>query len=125
MDRLPTDLGEIVRNMLLYLIDFSVLFGGHSSPALNTHYGFDTALVSEIESAKTDDDVKKVLTVSLGVNPEHIKPEDIQIVRWACRIVSTRAASLSACALAAVVLHTGQAQSTGGDDKIDIGMDGR
>ncbi|KAJ9104389.1 hypothetical protein QFC20_004525 [Naganishia adeliensis] len=117
-------LGEIVRNMLLYLIDFSVLFDGHSSPALNTHYGFDTALVSEIESAKTDDDVKKVLTVSLGVNPENIKPADIQIVKWACRIVTTRAASLSACALAAVVLHTGQAQSKGGDDKVDIGMDG-
>lgn len=92
---------------------------------MNTHYGFDTALVSEIESAKSDEDVKKVLTVSMGINPEYIKPADIEIVRWACRIVTTRAASLSACALAAVVLHTGQAQSKGGDDKVDIGMDGR
>jgi hexokinase len=111
--------------MLLYLIDFSVLFDGHSSSILNTHYGLDTALVSEIEAAKSDDEVIKVLTKDLGMAKEVIKPEDVQIVKWACRIVSSRAASLSACALAAVVLHTGRAQSNGTNDTIDIGMDGR
>lgn len=118
------DLGEIVRNLLLYLIDFNVLFEGHSSHAMNSHYGFDTALVSAVESAKTDDEVLNVLTKSMGINEEYIKPADIQTVRWACRIVSSRAASLSACALAAVILHTGRAQSTGGDDTVDIGIDG-
>ncbi|KAJ9119589.1 hypothetical protein QFC22_003298 [Naganishia vaughanmartiniae] len=118
-------LGEIVRNMLLYLIDFSVLFDGHSSSIMNTHYGLDTALVSEVEDAKSDDEVLKVLTKDLGMAKEVIKPADVQIFKWACRMVSSRAASLSACALAAVVLHTGQAQSKGADDTVDIGMDGR
>ena len=119
-----SDLGEIVRNMLLYLIDFNVLFEGHSSIAMNSHYGFDTALVSAVESAKADDEVLAVLTKSMGINEEYIKSSDIEIVKWACRIVSSRAASLSACALAAVILHTGQAQSKGGNDTVDIGIDG-
>lgn len=119
-----SDLGEIVRNLLLYLIDFNVLFDGHSSLAMNSHYGFDTALVSAVEAAKSDDAIHTVLTESMGINEEYIKPADIQIVKWACRVVSSRAASLSACALAAVILHTGQAQSKGADDTVDIGIDG-
>lgn len=111
--------------MLLYLIDFNVLFDGHSSTILNTHYGLDTALVSAIEEAKSDDKVIEVLTEDLGIAKDVIKPADVEIVKWACRMVSSRAASLSACALAAVILHTGQAQSKGANDTIDIGMDGR
>lgn len=47
-------LGEITRNILLSLIDAaprSLLFNGRSSTPLNTHYGLDTAVVSEIEEA--------------------------------------------------------------------------
>lgn len=94
--------------MLLYLIDFNVLFDGHSSTILNTHYGLDTALVSAIEEAKSDDKVIEVLTEDLGIAKDVIKPADVEIVKWACRMVSSRAASLSACALAAVILHTGR-----------------
>ncbi|KAH9950056.1 hexokinase [Amylocystis lapponica] len=47
-------LGEITRNILLSLIDTapqSLLFNGRSSEPLNTHYGLDTAVMSEVEEA--------------------------------------------------------------------------
>ncbi|CCM04017.1 uncharacterized protein FIBRA_06174 [Fibroporia radiculosa] len=47
-------LGEITRNILLSLIDASprpLLFDGSSSAPLNTHYGLDTAIISEVEYA--------------------------------------------------------------------------
>lgn len=47
-------LGEITRNVLLSLIDASpkaVLFGGQSSSVLNSHYGLDTAVMSDVEEA--------------------------------------------------------------------------
>lgn len=61
-------LGEIARNILLSLIDAapkSLLFNGRSSKVLNSHYGLDTAVLSEIEVAwesgrQSDSDVKGV-----------------------------------------------------------------
>lgn len=47
-------LGEITRNILLSLIDAApkaLLFGGRSSTQLNTQFGFDTAVMSEVEEA--------------------------------------------------------------------------
>ncbi|TFY59827.1 hypothetical protein EVJ58_g5534 [Rhodofomes roseus] len=47
-------LGEITRNILLALIDAApkpLLFGGKASAPLNTHYGIDTAIMSEVEEA--------------------------------------------------------------------------
>ncbi|KZT12617.1 uncharacterized protein LAESUDRAFT_718896 [Laetiporus sulphureus 93-53] len=47
-------LGEITRNILLSFIDAApkpLLFNGNSSEPLNTHYGLDTAVMSEVESA--------------------------------------------------------------------------
>ncbi|EIN10788.1 hexokinase [Punctularia strigosozonata HHB-11173 SS5] len=47
-------LGEITRNILLSLVDAApkpLLFGGKSTKQLNTHYGFDTAVMSAVEEA--------------------------------------------------------------------------
>lgn len=47
-------LGEITRNVLLSLLDAApkpLLFNGRSSKQLNSHYGFDTAYMSEVEEA--------------------------------------------------------------------------
>lgn len=133
-------LGEITRNILLYLIDQGLLFDGHSSEQLNTHYGLDTALVSAIEQSrpqddatvlvepasdtkpipsKSDEEIKKVLINDLGVKEEHIKPSDIKLVQWATKMVTTRAAYLSACAVVALVEMTGHEGK-----EIDVGMDG-
>ena len=40
---LLADLGEVTRNVILHLVDLQVIFRGHSSKALNAHYGLDTA----------------------------------------------------------------------------------
>ncbi|WVR05189.1 hypothetical protein IAU60_002201 [Kwoniella sp. DSM 27419] len=119
-------LGEITRNMLLHLIDASVLFDGYSSKILNTHYGFDTAFVSGVEGAKDAEEVKKLISSQLGVESQYIKDQDAEIVQWATRMVSDRACKLAAVAIAAIVLHTGADKVTEGekDEGVDVGVDG-
>ncbi|KAK6903016.1 hexokinase [Kwoniella mangroviensis CBS 10435] len=119
-------LGEITRNILLHLIDASVLFNGYSSKTINTHYGYDTAFVSAVEAAKSPEDIKKLIITQLGVDPKHISEGDPEIVQWACKVVSERACALAAVAIAAVVQHTGNDQvKEGEEDKgVDVGIDG-
>lgn len=124
-------LGEITRNILLYLIDEfpPVLFQGFSTPQLNAHYGFDSALMSDVETAKTSGEIRKILVDHLGFEPEVVSDEDTDIVRWACRLVATRAAKLSGTAVAAVLVQTGHARIGGNspDEKepLKVGVDGR
>lgn len=63
----------------------------------------------------------------LGVSSEHVKDEDLAIVKWACEMVAKRAASLAACAIAAVIEHTGNDKCPEGenDSGVDVGLDGR
>ncbi|WVO12864.1 hypothetical protein L204_100472 [Cryptococcus depauperatus] len=119
-------LGEITRNILLYMIDSNILFNGYSSTILETHYGFDTSFVSAVEGATTNDEVKSHIIHFLDVDSCHITEECLEIVRLACRVVSDRACKLSACAIAAVVQHTGndKAPDRSVDKGVDIGMDG-
>lgn len=125
-------LGEITRNLMLSLIDASppVLFRGSSTSSLNTHYGFDTALMSDIENATSIEEVRQVLVDSAGFTPDVISNVDAEIAVWACHIVAKRAAKLSACAVAAVLIQTGTATFGGGNSnsdtsKIAVGVDGR
>ncbi|KAG8860118.1 glucokinase [Tulasnella sp. 330] len=166
--------GEICRNLLLYLVDNNYLFNGHSSAQLNSHYGFDTSVMSDIETpapkalaninpatlkpahfdltSKTSTSVRpnpdpgkqvwhdrtpdemhaadansslqslqtrKILVEQMGFEPNQVTDDDTEIVLWACRTVATRAARLSACAVAAVLEQTG----TVGQD-VDVGVDG-
>lgn len=135
-----TDLGEIVRNILIHFIDQSILFKGYSTDALNSHYGLDTAVMSDIEAAAdlptspssnsapspSSLAIRRILVKELGVKSELINEEDVEIVKWAVIAVGTRAASMSACAIATVVDHTHsgeeQKEST---EVIDVGIDGR
>lgn len=173
-------LGEIVRNILLSLVDAApqpLLFNGRSSLALNTHYGIDTAIMSEIEEAwetervpivplSTDDDAHKANGAAPGTSVpdwqsvhftevDKLSPEDVTrlerirniivqrfaldyadvslrdaaIVRWAASLVANRAARLSGCAVAAVLVQTSRAKLGGGfatdEEKIVVGVDGR
>jgi hexokinase len=121
-------LGEITRNLLLHLIDTSLLFNAHSTPLLNKHYGFDTALMSEIESEIPIDSsqprsftqTRKVFE-ALGFKPEQITDTDCEIAQWACQTVVTRGAKLSGCAVAAIVKQTEHDKGEGG---IGVGVDG-
>lgn len=115
------DLGEITRNILLYLIDTNLLFSGRSSKPLNTHYGFDTELMSAVESDQSPhlSGVRETLIKDVLVDEKWIQQSDLEIVRWACQCVGTRAALLSGVAVAAVVKQT---ESKGA---ISVGIDGR
>lgn len=115
----------------VYLIDNNLLFEGHSTPELNKHYGLDTSLMSEIETGESHtpefyERARKVLQNQLGFSGnsqlEHITDADCDIVRWACKVVATRAAKLSGIAVAAVVRKTGADKKEG---PIEIGVDGR
>lgn len=124
-----SDLGEITRNILLHFIDSSLLFGGHSSEILNTHYGYDTAFVSKVAGAKSDEEIKKIIVADLQMDVDLITPSCIEIVRWAVRMVAGRASALAACAIAAVIVHTGNdkppsKQSSEEDTGVDVGLDG-
>ncbi|KAM5532707.1 hypothetical protein V8D89_013599 [Ganoderma adspersum] len=177
-------LGEITRNILLSLVDAGpkpLLFNSRSSDVLNTHYGLDTAVMSEVEevwesdrtftvpaesaeqgksqpngSVKKDtatpkvvdwqdaksvdvdqlsgEDIKRlerireIVIQRLSLTSEDVSLRDAAIVRWAASLVANRAAKLSACAVAAVLVQTGRAKLGGGfvtdEEKIGVGVDG-
>lgn len=124
-------LGEIARNVLLSFIDAvpPVLFNGLSTPILNRHYGFDTSYMSDIEGAQSLEGVKEVLVDKVGFTRDMVSDQDAEIVRWVCKIIASRAAKLSGCAVAAVLIQTGRATLGGGltsdEDKFAVGVDGR
>lgn len=120
-------LGEISRNILLHFIDLSLLFSGYSSKVLNTHFGYDAAFVSKIEGAESDAAVRKAILSDLGVEDKHVSDACVQIVRWACKAVADRASALAACAIVAVVTHTGNDKVPEGEEDtgVDVGLDGR
>ncbi|XP_008253672.1 hexokinase-3 isoform X1 [Oryctolagus cuniculus] len=93
-------LGELVRLVLSHLAQRGVLFGGSSSPALQSQ----GSILPEDVAAMEDPSVgaAHVLTIlqGLGLSPE---VSDVELVRSVCAAVSTRAARLCAAALAAVL----------------------
>jgi len=160
--------------LLLYLVDNGYLLNGYGSAQLNSHYGLDTSVMSDIEtpapdnvsenpdlfvpaiplatsmtstsvkpdpqpdhdwskrkavnealhaananSSKQSMQTRKVLVEQLGYLPEQVSDHDTQIVLWACRTVATRAARLSACAVAATLEQTRHVEKG-----CDVGVDG-
>jgi len=97
---------------------------------------FDEAKLSESQRNRLER-VRKVIIHSLEFEetPEDVSLRDAAIVRWACTLVAERAAKLSGCAVAAILIQTGCA-SLGTDDgikrtdyvnakgKISVGVDG-
>ncbi|KAG6375103.1 hexokinase [Boletus reticuloceps] len=150
-------LGEVARNVILSFIDASpkpLLFGGNSAPSLNKQWGLDTAVLSEIEEAwqgigrfasgqpsiagASDEEklnhVRDVIVQRLGfTDPCQISLADADVVRQICGIVVTRAARLSSCAVAAILVQTGRARCAGSVEiaplvdegkRIGVGVDG-
>lgn len=121
-------LGEVTRNLVLYLVDNQVIFSGHSARGINDHYGLDTAIMSALEassvpSAKLDPitSVRKVILEDFKIPTKYVEDEDCIAVARVSEIVGTRGARLAACALAAVVKQTGRDV---GEGEIKIGVDG-
>lgn len=82
-------LGEITRNILLHLIDQPpvpgtkphqyYLFKGHSTPALNGHYGVDTSFMSEVETAQNPDAIRKIIVTHLEIDPSFVSDADTEV----------------------------------------------
>lgn len=136
-------IGEVVRNVLLNLVDRGYLFGGHSSNNLNRHYGLDTALMSAVEALPANvysstaptasewqasiAETRKVLTQYLFIKDKYITDEDCLLVRRVSEIVGTRGARLAAVAIAATLIQTGydkRDEKTGTLPVFSIGVDG-
>ncbi|KAI0346990.1 hexokinase [Trametopsis cervina] len=177
-------LGEVTRNILLSLIDAApkaLLFSGRSSSVLNSHYGLDTAVMSEVEAAweagrprdpsvkavegghdlteeaplpkvlsKANgitesvhfsdvdnaspedkarlENIRRILVQRLELDSDYVSLRDAAIVRWAISLVAGRAAKLSACAVATVLIQTGRAKLGGGitpqEEHVVVGVDG-
>ncbi|KNZ54739.1 hypothetical protein VP01_286g3 [Puccinia sorghi] len=127
-------LGELTRNVLMDMIDEGLLFAGHSTEKLNKHYGFDTALMSQIDGGGMlslkgkgrEQHMRKVeglIREQFGLTGGSVGGEaDWIIIKRVCEIVATRAARLSAAAIATVIKQT-EADSAD-DHKISIGVDG-
>jgi len=96
-------LGEIVRQVIVELIQRRVLFGGISSPEIETPYKFETAYMSRIERDHSSDLLDTKLVLQELLNIPYPAPRDRRIVRRICELVATRAARLAAVGVAAVV----------------------
>ncbi|CAG8435454.1 9148_t:CDS:2 [Ambispora gerdemannii] len=117
-------LGEIVRNIILYLIDRDLLFkcvhfDYSTFKEINKQWAFDTVWVSTIEADQSSnlDDTKIVFEKYLNIYSTSLT--DRQIVKKVCQIVGIRSARLGAAGLAGVISHRG-AIKTG----CSIGIDG-
>ncbi|CAO3624746.1 unnamed protein product [Cunninghamella blakesleeana] len=98
-------LGEIVRNIITYLIDRDLLFNGRSSTMLNTPHGFDTSYmyVCEVDQSADLNDTRIILEDMLNISKTTLA--DREIVKKVCELVGTRAAMLIGAGIASVVQH--------------------
>ena len=111
---------------------------GVSDKLAALHLGdFNEVKLSESQRQRLER-VRKVIIRDLGFEetPEDVSLEDAAIVRWACTLAAERAAKLSGCAVAAVLVQTGCAslgtdegikrtEYVGTSGKIGVGVDGR
>jgi hexokinase len=85
-------LGEIVRNILLYLIDQPPvpatatspakyhLFNGYSCKVLNAHYGLDTSFMSAIAEASSPEAARALVAKTLEFEPSQVTLADAEVV---------------------------------------------
>ncbi|XP_029786971.1 glucokinase isoform X1 [Suricata suricatta] len=113
-------MGELVRLVLLKLVDENLLFRGEASEQLRTRGAFETRFVSQVESDSGDRKQIYNILSTLGLRPT---ATDCDIVRRACESVSTRAAHMCAAGLAGVINRMRESRS---EDvmRITVGVDG-
>ncbi|KAI7870429.1 hypothetical protein BDF14DRAFT_1721134 [Spinellus fusiger] len=96
-------LGELVRSILIHLVDRDLLFGGECSDTLNSYHSFDTSYmyVCEGDDSANLEDTRIVLEDMLDISKTTLA--DRQMVKRVCELVGTRAAMLVGASLVAVV----------------------
>lgn len=72
--------------------------------------------------------IRQIIIKRFAIDAEHVSLRDASIVRWAASLVARRAARMSACSIAAVLIQTGHAKLGGGftpkEKHIVVGVDG-
>ncbi|CAH1796808.1 unnamed protein product [Owenia fusiformis] len=106
-------LGEIVRLIMMRLVNEKLLFNGAVSEELLTANKFHTKYLSEIEGdTKMKEDYRITRMVLHEVGLDDVTSEDCAHVQYVCSVVSTRAAYLISAALAVLLNRIGQAEVT-------------
>lgn len=99
-------LGEIVRNILVYLVDSDMIFSGANLEGLNTPYSFDTSYMYVIEADNNSEDLEDtrvILEEMLKISPTTVA--DREVAKKVCEIVGRRSAMLVGGSIASVVLY--------------------
>ncbi|CAO3679214.1 unnamed protein product [Umbelopsis vinacea] len=96
-------LGEIVRNILLDLLDRRLIFNYQYSIDMNMPYNFESSYMSAIESDESPelDDTKHILETIMNIQSTTLT--DRQITKKICALVGQRAARIIAAAMSAVI----------------------
>uniref|UniRef100_A0A7N6BA61 Phosphotransferase n=1 Tax=Anabas testudineus TaxID=64144 RepID=A0A7N6BA61_ANATE len=113
-------MGELVRLVLIKLVNEDLLFNGEASELLKTRGSFETRYVSQVESDSGDRKQIYNILSSLGVLPSEL---DCDIVRLVCETVSTRSAHVCGAGLAGVI-NLMQERRNQDCLKITVGVDG-
>uniref|UniRef100_A0A7N9AV15 Phosphotransferase n=1 Tax=Mastacembelus armatus TaxID=205130 RepID=A0A7N9AV15_9TELE len=113
-------MGELVRLVLMKLVNEDLLFNGEASELLKTRGSFETRYVSQVESDTGDRKQIYNILSTLGVLPSEL---DCDIVRLVCESVSTRSAHMCGAGLAGMINLMRERRS---QDflKITVGVDG-
>ncbi|MFH4981250.1 hypothetical protein AB6A40_007959 [Gnathostoma spinigerum] len=111
-------MGEIVRVVLVELADEGVLFDGDFESLRQTH-SFPTKFVSEIENDFDEDGARSYqktmgILEDIGIDP--VSVSDCYNVAEVCRLVSTRAAYLTAAGIATLLKRMNKTHCTVGVD---------
>ncbi|KAI3372680.1 hypothetical protein L3Q82_023140 [Scortum barcoo] len=113
-------MGELVRLVLMKLVNEDLLFNGEASEQLKTRGSFETRYVSQVESDTGDRKQIYNILSSLGVLPSEL---DCDIVRLVCESISTRSAHMCGAGLAGVINLMRERRSQEAL-KITVGVDG-
>lgn len=109
-------MGELVRLVLIDLVQEKVLFGGQSSEPLRARFAFQTQYVSWIESDSKNAYVQTQRALEqMGLCDVAVQ-EDLEIVKLVCSRVSTRAAFLVSAAVACILKKINRPHTTVGVD---------
>lgn len=109
---------ELTRLILLDFVDSADpdvprrLFNGNSSRKLDATGSITIELMWEIDNAE-DTEIVALLEQQLDLSPGDVNSEDGKTVKVVCRAVLRRAARLSACSIAAILVLTGRATIDG------------
>ena len=117
-------LGEVLRRVLVALIQQNKLFDGESSDILEKKHGIDTSPMSGIaeDSSPHLKKVSEIISKTFGIsNPSS---EDCRAVKYVSDAIVRRSARLAAVAISAVSAHSGRFASATPEKPIDVGADG-